>query len=321
MHRLFSHQMQTTIWNLLRDRPYDLVEVESSAMASFAFGQVPVVVDEHNIEYELLDRSRRVNSSLPRSAFMAIESKKAKKEEIEVWRRVQGCVLTSQREQAVVNGTVNSLPTAVVPNGVDLDYFRPVRCDPPEPRLVFTGLMTYRPNVDALSYFIRDIFPRVRSGRPDATLTAVGWGFSEELAPLLGKGVSHTGRVEDVRPYLAGASVVVAPLRIGGGTRLKILEALAMGKAVVSTTVGCEGIDVRDGKHLVIADDPVAFARSVVQLLDDPDRAAGLGRAGRALVESRYGWSQSVAELERFHASVVESANGAARSMAGAANR
>jgi glycosyltransferase involved in cell wall biosynthesis len=170
--------------------------------------------------------------------------------------------------------------------------------------IVFTGLMTYWPNADGVGYFIRDILPTIRKSLPDATFTAVGWGLREELRPLLGNGVVHTGWVADVRPYLAAASLAVVPLRTGSGTRLKILEALAMGKAVVSTSVGCEGLDVQDGKHLLIADDSKAFADSVVRLLRDPVEAAALGSRGRALVESLYGWDQSAAELERFHQSL-----------------
>jgi len=306
LHRYASAQMQAALKRILSDGQYDLVQVESSAMASFDFGSTPVVVDEHNLEYELLRRSNAVESSPIRRAFAANECRKVEREEIATWQTVKGCVLTSGREQAVVNRAAPNVVTAVVPNGVDLDYFQPAATPVTPGSIVFTGLMTYRPNADGVSYFIRRILPAIRASQRDAALTAVGWGLPDDVRPLLGDGVSHTGRVEDIRPYLAQASVVVVPLRIGSGTRLKVLEAMAMAKAVVSTSVGCEGLEVSGGEHLLIADDPSTFAAAVIRLLDNPAEAAALGRRGRALVESRYGWDQSVAELERFHNSLFD---------------
>jgi glycosyltransferase involved in cell wall biosynthesis len=299
--------MQARLTQVLREGAYDFVQVESSAMASFDFGSTPIVLDEHNLEYELLRRSNAVESSRIRRAFAATESRKVEREEVSTWNRVTGCVLTSEREEAIVKRAAPRVATAVVPNGVALDYFRPSASEVTPGSVVFTGLMTYRPNADGVSYFIRRIFPAIRASRADAVFTAVGWGLPDDVRPLLGGGVFHTGRVDDIRPYLAKASVVVVPLRIGSGTRLKVLEALAMAKPVVSTTVGCEGIDVSHGEHLLIADDPADFAAAVTSLLEDPAEAASLGRRGRALVESRYGWERSVAELERFHRSLFES--------------
>lgn len=304
MQRFHSPQMQSELTRALVDFRPDVVQVESSAMAIFDFGGFPVVLDEHNLEYELLRRSNAVEQSPMRRVFAAFESRKVEREEIALWRSAAGCAVTSRREEQVVNATVPDLPTAVVPNGVDLDYFRPLSAAIKPGGLVFTGLMTYRPNADGASHFVRAMFPAVQESNPGATFTAVGWGLPDDLRPLLGDRVFHTGRVEDVRPYLAEAAVVVVPLRIGSGTRLKVLEALAMSKAVVSTSVGCEGLDVKDGEHLLIADEPAAFSAAVNRLLRDPAGAARLGQRGRALVESRYGWEQSVRSLERFHESL-----------------
>lgn len=304
LQRYASAQMQARLTHVLRDGAYDFVQVESSAMARFDFGTTPVVLDEHNLEYELLRRSNAVETSPVRRAFAANEWRKVEREERSTWQKVSGCVITSSREQEVVEAAAPGTPTAVVPNGVALDHFAPATSPVSPGNIVFTGLMTYRPNADGVSYFIREILPLIRASYPKATFTAVGWGLPDDVRQLLGGVVTHTGRVDDVRPYMAGASVVVVPLRIGSGTRLKVLEALAMAKGVVSTSVGCEGLDVDHGEHLLVADDPVAFAASVVRLLESPAEAAALGRRGRTLVEDRYGWDRSVAELERFHQSL-----------------
>jgi polysaccharide biosynthesis protein PslH len=166
--------------------------------------------------------------------------------------------------------------------------------------------MGYRPNVDAAEHYIRDILPLVRQQVPDAVFTAVGQLVPRSLAALAGPGINITGWVPDVRPYLAAAAVAVVPVRIGGGTRLKVLEALAMGKAVVSTRLGCEGIDVTDGQHLLVADDPEDFARRVVSLMRDPGRARALGDEGRRLIERQYDWKSVARALEAFHQRVLQ---------------
>jgi glycosyltransferase involved in cell wall biosynthesis len=191
-------------------------------------------------------------------------------------------------------------PTVVVPNGVDLEHFQPTDRPRDPTSIVFTGSIDYRPNTDAVTYFVREIFPQIIQGHPDATFMVVGMRPPEQVKSLAGRNVIVTGQVPDVRPYLARASVVIAPLRMGSGTRLKLLGAMAMGAAVVSTTLGCEGLAVRGGEHLLVADQPHLFARDVVRLLNDPGLASELGRQGRALVEREYGWASAAQRLDEF---------------------
>jgi glycosyltransferase involved in cell wall biosynthesis len=166
-------------------------------------------------------------------------------------------------------------------------------------RLVFTATMNYGPNAEAAIHFATHIWPQVRAAIPDATLKIVGHGPPAPVRQLGQRpGITVTGSVPDVRPYLASAQAVVVPLRIGGGTRLKIVEALAMAKPVVTTTLGAEGLAVEPGRHLLIADDPDAFASDVIALLRDPARRASLAHAGRALVEERYDWGAIGAQLD-----------------------
>jgi glycosyltransferase involved in cell wall biosynthesis len=154
--------------------------------------------------------------------------------------------------------------------------------------------MDWMPNEDAMLRFVADTLPRIRRSRPDVTLTVVGRNPPARLRALAGAtpGVTVTGGVPDVRPYLERASVFVVPIRIGGGTRLKIFEAMAMEKPVVSTTIGAEGLPVRDGVDALLADHPDAFAAAVLELLADPARAERMGKAAAARVRSEFGWDR-----------------------------
>jgi sugar transferase (PEP-CTERM/EpsH1 system associated) len=208
----------------------------------------------------------------------------------------------------------------VVPTGVDTTYFapQPLHVAPGTSHaargplvvapshaardarhLVFTGSMDWLPNEDGMLFFCREILPRIRRAEPGVTLSIVGRAPTPAVRRLAETaGIEVTGRVDDVRPHVADAAVYVVPLRIGGGTRLKIFEAMSMGKAVVSTTIGAEGLPVTDGRDLVIADDAAAFADAVVGLLRDAPRRERLAAAARQLVLDKYDWSAVAGELE-----------------------
>src|SRR5262249_6700859 len=178
-----------------------------------------------------------------------------------------------------------------IPTGVDVAYWSSDGRPEAPASLVFTGSMDWYPNEDAVLYFVDVILPRIRDDVPNVSLTVVGRNPTARLRRLGERaGVRVTGTVGGVRPEVAEAGVCVVPLGVGGGTRLKIFEALAMEKAVVSTSIGAEGLPVVSGEHAVIADDPFEFARAVVRLLQHPDERRRLGTAGRRLVEERYSW-------------------------------
>lgn len=298
---LESTAMQTAIDHLLATEHFDIIQVESSQMTGFEFNSsAPLLVDEHNIEYELLYRTFTTERSALRKVYNWVEYRKFRHEEQQSWKHSDGCILTSDREEAMLRQVSPRTTTLVVPNGVDIDAFQPTVGVRDPNSIVFVGVMHYRPNVDAAIYFAREIMPRLQRERPNLTFSIVGGGPPDELLRLASKNIVLTDRVPDTRPYVAHAGVVVVPLRMGSGTRLKVLEGLAMGCAMVSTSVGCEGIAVQDGEHLLVADDPVAFARSVLRLLDDEALASRLGRNGRALVEERYSWPSVLRQLEDF---------------------
>jgi sugar transferase (PEP-CTERM/EpsH1 system associated) len=193
----------------------------------------------------------------------------------------------------------------VVQTGVDTEYYTSAAQEPRPAHLVFTGSMDWLPNEDGMQLFVREILPRIRESIPDATLSIIGRAPTPAVQRLAeDRGVEVTGRVDDIRPHIAAGAVYVVPLRIGGGTRLKIFEAMAMGKAVVSTTIGAEGLPVTDGRDIRIADDPASFARAVVHLIREPEERRILEAAARRLVQDRYDWSAVAVDFERALADI-----------------
>jgi glycosyltransferase involved in cell wall biosynthesis len=303
---LKSRAMKAALDELLSTERFDLVQFESSQMRAAL--EVPagtrVVLDEHNLESELLERMRQGERSRARRLYNRMECLKFGRLERRLWARVGAVAVPSEREASTVRQRT-STPVSTVPNGVDLDFFTPGREDPEPARLVFTGLLSYRPNFDAVMYLVDEILPRIRRLHPDVVLSVVGHGQESHLQQLRRPHVDVTGWVEDVRPYVARAAVVVVPLRIGGGTRLKVIEAMAMGKPIVSTSVGCEGLDVSHGEHLLVADGPERFASEVGRLLDDRQLALALGAAGRERAVEAYSWERVAGRLEELYESVL----------------
>lgn len=190
----------------------------------------------------------------------------------------------------------------VIPTGVDTDYFQPgdeSRENPSE--IVFTGSMDWMPNEDGILYFVLEILPRIRAKIPQATLTIIGRNPSERLKQLVRSalGVRLTGRVDDIRPHVDSGAVYVVPLRVGSGTRLKIFEAMAMGKAIVTTSIGAEGLPVTSGKDVICADEPAKFANAVIELIVKREIRRAMGQAARRLVEERYSWASAAEIFER----------------------
>jgi glycosyltransferase involved in cell wall biosynthesis len=300
VQRLRSRKMQVAISAAACRLEPDVILVEFSQMACFDFpATTALIVDEHNIEFELHQRLAKVEPGFARKAFNWLEATKLRREECRTWTRASACLVTSRREKAIVEGMSPRTLVEVIPNGVDMDYYSNQDAQAIDrSAIVFTGRMNYRPNADAAINFARDILPTVLRDRGDAVFYVVGSDPPPEVRALAGSNVVITGAVDDVRRYLHRAAVVVAPIRAGSGTRLKILEALAAGKGVVSTQLGCEGLDVQPGKDLLVADSPEKFAAEVVRLLGDPGLSAVLGARGAARVAQAYGWDTVLAPLQ-----------------------
>ena len=303
---LLSKEMQAAIDDLCRRTDFDLIHVEFSTMSEFRFPPgIPVVVDEHNIEYELYRRLYEGERSLLRRGFNGLEYLRVRRMEERSWRSAQGCVLTSDRDRRAVCATAPSTPTAVVSNGVDLEYFAPWTQATEPHSVVFNGVLNYRPNLDGATHLVEEVWPLVLEACPSARLRIVGRAPERDAATLRRPTVEVLGTVPDIRPYLGRAEVVTVPIRMGGGTRFKVVEALSMGKPMVSTTLGCEGLSVCDRQHLLIADDAETFARQILELFKDGDLRRGLGIAGRALAEEKYSWHLAGERLESLYRRVT----------------
>ena len=294
---------------------YDVVHFELAPMAGYATlcahgrNVRPILcLDEHNIEYDIVRRTAGGDAGALRRAYAAIEWRKMRREERHAWTHLDGCTVTSVRDQELLLSDEPTAHTAVVPNGVDLDFFRlSPRSTPHEPQtLLFFGAIDYYPNTDAMLFFLHDVLPELVARYSRLRMCIVGRKPPQTIVAQQTADVEVTGVVDDVRPWIDRADVVVVPLRIGGGTRLKILEAMSMGKAIVSTTLGAEGLDVVPGRDLLIADDAAAFVVQIGPLLDDPGLRRRIGVSARQVVSTRYSWKGAVEDLSTFYAELFE---------------
>jgi sugar transferase (PEP-CTERM/EpsH1 system associated) len=264
----------------------------------------PAVVFTHNVESEIWRRHAELKTGWLTRLLYRVQYRRMLRYENRTLARFDGVLAVSEADARTFRRLYPDAirrPVHIVPTGVDTEYFTPAASpSSPESRsVVFTGSMDWLPNEDAMLFFCRETLPLIRREEPNVTLTIVGRAPTPAVIALGRQpGIVVTGRVDDVRPFVRDAAVYVVPLRIGGGTRLKIFEAMAMAKAVVSTGIGAEGLPVAHGEHLCLADDPQNFARAVVGLLRHEDRRRHLGEAARALVLERYDWSAVAGQLE-----------------------
>lgn len=263
--------------------------------------RVPTVLFQHNVEAEIWRRHTDVRTNPIARAYFGEQFRRMRAFEADECRRFDLVVAVSDSDARHFANEYGVEGVVDIPTGVDIEYFTPaVDASPRKPgELVFTGSMDWMPNEDGIRWFADSVLPLIRSQVPEASLTVVGRNPPASIVALGARdnGVTVTGRVPDVRPYLESGSVFVVPLRVGGGTRLKIYEGMSMGLPVVSTTIGAEGLPLVEGEHLFLADDAQGFADACVRLLNDPDRATGLGEHGAAYVRSQFSWSSVAARF------------------------
>jgi sugar transferase (PEP-CTERM/EpsH1 system associated) len=255
------------------------------------------VLFQHNVEAMIWKRHYEVQANVIKKAYLRQQWQKMLAFEAKTCPRFDYVVAVSREDRELMRQQYGVEQVYDIPTGVDTEYFRPSGGIPQPQNLVFTGSMDWLPNEDAIRYFTEQIMPRIKQSIPGVTLTVVGRNPYPGLVELSKRdpSVVVTGRVEDVRPYMEEAAVYIVPLRIGGGTRLKIYEAMAMEKAIVSTSIGAEGLPVDDGKEILLADTPESFADAVIRLIEQEGLASRIGKRAATRVREQFGWD-TVAE-------------------------
>jgi glycosyltransferase involved in cell wall biosynthesis len=307
--------LQHVLNRVLLTKCFDVINLEFPYLGHFDLRKAPpgrkpppLVVDSHEIAYDLARQFARASSNLGRRVYAGANWRKLRREELGTYRRADGIYLCSAEDERRLLDEVPGARTAIIPNAADVEFFQPRPMDRPADgrTVLYFGHLSTVPNIDAVTYFVGDIWPCIAEAHPKATCKIIGGRAPPSLLALGGPRVELTGFVPDLRPHLAAAAAVVVPLRLGGGTRLKIVEAMAMGKAIVSTTLGAEGIEAVPGRDLLVEDRPAAFAEAVNRLLADPGLAARIGQSARQLAVERYAWTGAARSLEAFYRRILE---------------
>ena len=312
--RLASDEYNEALQRWLASHAFDVVQIEGIELARYlgitrtAQQDALIVFDDHNCEYLLQERTFLTDLYSPArwsgAAYSFVQWRRLRHYEAEICRSADRVVAVSDADAEALRQLVPRLDVTVIPNGIDTDAYQSSRATrgKEEACLLFTGTMDFRPNVDAVLWFARNVLPLVKAQVPNVQFLIVGQRPHGRLSALRrDPAITLTGWVEDVKPYFRQATVYVAPLRMGGGTRLKLLEAMSMEKPVVATSLGAEGYPVENGRELLLADTPRSFAKAVVSLLEDRTRRSELAQTARAFVEDKYDWRSIVPRLEDIY--------------------
>jgi sugar transferase (PEP-CTERM/EpsH1 system associated) len=323
--RLPSAEYQTKLADLLEREEFDVVQIEGIEMAQYGLAlaaghQSPdshrpcLVFDDHNAEYVLQKRAWEIDRRYPakwhRALYSLIQWRKLQRYEAQVCQAMDAVVAVSAADCRALQRIVPGVAVAVVPNGVDsIRFALPIAGQPVGKdkirhmaSLVFTGTMDFRPNIDAVTWFCQAILPRIKKEVFHVHFYIVGKSPPPEVRRLGDNpAVTVTGYVEDIRPYIAQSLIYVVPMRMGSGTKLKVLQAMAMGTPVIATSTGAEGIEVTPGEDILIADEPADFAQQVIGLLNDAPLRQRLAQRGRQLMEAQYDWTSIAPRLEQVY--------------------
>ena len=292
--RDYSRSMEAALYSELDRVKYDLVICDFVQSALHLKKPVPAksLLFQHNVESDILFRHYRTCRDPISRAFWYSQFRKMFVFEKRKCRSFDAVIAVSEQDKQSMREKFGIDNVFDIPTGVDTDFFCPRATTPEKGHIVFVGSLDWDANDDAVRYFAKAILPIIRERIPDVQLTLVGKNPSPRLRSVVDKSpnISLTERVEDVRPYIARSSAVIVPLRIGGGTRMKIYEAMAMARPVVTTSIGAEGLPIRNNVHALFADDPRSFARKTVEILENPDMQIRLGDTARDYVEKHFGW-------------------------------
>ena len=288
---------------LVATEGFDLVHYEMFHTAQFRMDtDLPGVLSQQNVDSEIWRRlCSETTNPFYKFAYWTQQLAFQRYERV-ISPKFDAVTCTSDIDAAVFQRHCSEDTIEIIPNGVDITHYQPDFTSEAPAHLIYIGSMDWYPNEDAVAFFADEALPQIQEKVPDVQFSIVGGNPSARVKRLAEReGIVVTGRVPEIKPYFAEATVFVVPLRIGSGTRLKILEALAMGKAIVSTSVGAEGLDLKDGEEIFIADEPIAFADTVIRLLTDPTLRRRIGKNGRARVEQDYDWRSIGEKLHNLY--------------------
>lgn len=300
VNKYITREMTQQVGKVIAEQQIDVVVCDFLEMAWCAehLGGIPKVLFEHNVETLIWRRYHEVEKSFLKKLYFAYEKKRMERFERESCSRFDQVLTVSDNDGELLRREFGLRRYVTIPTGVDTGYFHPLGREIRH-RLVFCGSMDWMPNIDGFWWFYREILPIIRQDIADISFAVVGRRPAEDIIKVgqNDKSVLITGTVTDVRPEVAAGQIYVVPLRVGGGTRIKIYEALAMRKCVVSTTIGAEGLPLTDGVNIVLADGEDEFAKKVTELLRDDNKRNRIAEAGFRLVTEKYSWSKAAEKL------------------------
>jgi glycosyltransferase involved in cell wall biosynthesis len=305
---LQSTEMEKLIEGRLKAFKIDVVHFDTISLAPFSYsiGGCKKVLNHHNIESTMMIRRARKEPNIFNKAYMYLEGYKIRSYETQVCKSFDVNITCSRQESERLLNQTPQLKIEEIPNGVDLDYFYPLNLKKMDHSLIFAGGMNWYPNRDAMLFFTDKVWPLLKKEIPDIKMTVIGQDPPQKLKNLArnDKNFIVTGFVDDVRPYIDQATVYVCPIKDGGGTKLKILDALAMGKAIVADPVSCEGIDVVDGESVLFTEIPDDYVKSIKRLFDDGALLQKLGNNGRNLILEKYSFINIGRKLSRLYETI-----------------
>lgn len=301
MLRYHSSENQTRIHDFINNNHFQIIQAESILMSAFVKNiNIPKVLDAHNIESDILYRSSIGNFNF-KSILNFVDYLKNRSYEQNTIKSFDACLSVSENDNLRLQA-MGARKSIVLPNCADLNYSYPIKREDFSPKIIFTGLMNWYPNIDAVESFCKEAYPALKKKIPAIKFYVAGRDPNIDIQKLdKNNDIFITGRVPDIRPFISNSDICIVPLRIGGGTRLKILEYFAMEKPVISTSIGAEGLEVENGKHLIIEDNISKFPDRIVELMGDPEYARHLARNGRKLVEEKYSWSRYGEDLNMLY--------------------
>lgn len=309
---LNSRMARIALDQFLADRRYELVHFDSISLAAFRgyFPDSIKTLNHHNAESKMLERRAEKASNMLARRYFAVEAARLARFEGSTADDFALHVTCSELDSERLQESMPGAPMLAIPNGVDVSYFTPAGTPERRSTLIFVGTLNWYPNIDAVDYLLREIWPRLKSRVTDATLDLVGAGASRSLQELAADtpDVTLHGYVPEVRPMIDSASLYVCPIRDGGGTKLKILDAMAMGKCIVAHPIACEGIDVKDGHSIVYAESPNEYCDRIEALLAAPEERGRIGQAARTVALERYAFDKIGERLAGAYGELVAAA-------------